>query len=84
MNAVQPVIDYYPLNLAADSLGVSEATLRRWSAKLRKKKVEELDHQPYEQVISSQSMQVYQRLADLRKQKISVDKAVQKIRIEGI
>lgn len=84
MTTVRAEIDYYPLNLAITRLGISEATLRRWAAKLRKKKVEELDHQPYEQVISDKSMQVYQRMVELRQQKISVDKAVQKIRIEGI
>lgn len=83
MSAVSAEIDWYPLDLAAKLLGYSKPTIRRWAAQLRDAGIPELDHEAGEEVISAQSMQVYQRMAELRNQKVSVSKAVKHIQIYG-
>lgn len=84
MTSVCPEIDWYPLDSVSGLIGYSKPTMRRWAQKLRAEKVEEFDHEPNEPVITNQSFRVYQRLAELRNQKVPVNKAIEFIRIQGI
>lgn len=84
MTAVRVEVDWYPLDIAASILGYSKPTIRRWAKNLRAANIEEFDHEPYEESISAQSMRVYQRMAELRNQKVSVSKSIEDIRIKGI
>lgn len=91
MTTVQSEIDWYPLS-AVNELCGSESTRRRWASLMRGKTVgrvqgvviPEFDQSCGDRIVTKESYKVYQYLAWLMSQNWSLEKALHKIRNEGI
>lgn len=83
-SALPTDIDYYTINQVLLLLDISESTLRRASRLLRKKLKSEFDRVPYEHGYSPESFQILQEYFRLRRLGMSVERAANHIRINGV
>ena len=84
MTAVRAEVDEYPLEIAANVLGIAPSTLRVWARKIRKAKLPDFDHKAGERIITAQSMRVYFSYKALLDRGYSLDKAANQLRIYGV